>query len=262
MVWVMLADREEMLTTAPRPTVSTICRAASLVSVSGAVTLKAKVLAMKPSLVSRAARGMAPPALLTRMSRRPNSSTAPATSRSSSASTVTSVGTTRARRPRARTSPATSSRSDSVRAASTTSAPASASPSAIPATDPQTGTGDDGDPTPDVEPVEDQRPAPAVSVWPVPGTSVRLGRLLMWSGPPGRRLLGVAVPGILPSGRNRVGRAGQVHPGVPRSSASGRPGPARGPPPCRGAGSSGEWMGNGNREPVHERTGARRHRAG
>ena len=36
----MLAERDEMLTTAPCPTVSTICRAASFVSVSGAVTLK------------------------------------------------------------------------------------------------------------------------------------------------------------------------------------------------------------------------------
>ena len=72
----MLAERDEMLTTAPCPTVSTIWRAASLVSVNGAVTLKANVRAMNPSLVSKAARGIAPPALLTRMSRRPNSSTA------------------------------------------------------------------------------------------------------------------------------------------------------------------------------------------
>ena len=42
---------------------------------SGAVTLNANVRAMKPSLVSIAARGIAPPALLTRMSSRPNSST-------------------------------------------------------------------------------------------------------------------------------------------------------------------------------------------
>ena len=132
MVWVMLAEREEMLTTAPLPTVSTIWRAASLVSVSGAVTLKAKVRAMNPSLVSRAARGMAPPALLTRMSSRPNSWTARATSASQAAASVTSVGTTSARRPTAATAAATSRRSDSVRAASTTSAPASARPTAIP----------------------------------------------------------------------------------------------------------------------------------
>ena len=39
----MLAERDEILTTDPVPTVSTIWRAANLVSVNGAVTLKAKV---------------------------------------------------------------------------------------------------------------------------------------------------------------------------------------------------------------------------
>ena len=91
-----------MLTTAPWPTVSTIWRAASLVSVNGAVTLNANVRAMKPSLVSIAARGIAPPALLTRMSSRPNSSTVCVTRCSQAAPSVTSVGTTNARRPRER----------------------------------------------------------------------------------------------------------------------------------------------------------------
>ena len=77
-------------------------RAANFVSVSGAVTLNANVRAMKPSLVSMAARGMAPPALLTRMSSRPNSSTVRATRCSQAAASVTSVGRTSARRPRSR----------------------------------------------------------------------------------------------------------------------------------------------------------------
>ena len=70
-VWVMLADRDEMLTMAPWPTVSTICRAASLLRLNALVTLKWNARSRKPSLVSMNGRGMVPPALLTRMSSRP-----------------------------------------------------------------------------------------------------------------------------------------------------------------------------------------------
>src|SRR5688572_26563835 len=72
------------------------------------------------------------PALLTRMSRRPNSSSVCSTMTCTERSSRTSAGTTSARRPRARTFYATCSRSGTVRAASATSAPARDSASATP----------------------------------------------------------------------------------------------------------------------------------
>ena len=67
-----------MLTTAPLPVVSTMRPGGQLGhGEGGAMTLKWNARSKKPSLVSMAARGMAPPALLTAMSRRPNSVDAP-----------------------------------------------------------------------------------------------------------------------------------------------------------------------------------------
>ena len=74
---------------------------------------------------------MVPPALLTTMSSRPNSSTACATRSATTSLSLTSDGITRARRPRPRTSSATASSCSFVRAASTMSAPASANVRAI-----------------------------------------------------------------------------------------------------------------------------------
>ena len=130
-------------------------RAASLVRMKGAVTLKWKAASKKRSLVSMAALGMAPPALFTAMSSRPNSRTAASTSCSSWPRSVTSVGTASARRPWASTSAATSSRSEAVRAARTTSAPAWARPTAMPAADAEPGPGHDRHAVVEAEAVED-----------------------------------------------------------------------------------------------------------
>src|SRR5215469_4786046 len=83
------------------------------------------------STLQRSAMGGMTSALCTRASTLPNSSTAAVASRSASAATVMSVGTTRARRPSSLMSAATSSSRAAVRAASTTSAPAAAPRTAI-----------------------------------------------------------------------------------------------------------------------------------
>ena len=69
------AARDEMLTTAPPPAVSTITGTTSRVSRNGAMTLKRSACSNPSALVRSAGRGGQPPALFTRMSMRPNSST-------------------------------------------------------------------------------------------------------------------------------------------------------------------------------------------
>src|SRR6266540_1731101 len=74
---------------------------------------------------------VAPPALFTRMSIRPNSASDRSTIRCTESESATSQVTARQRRPLSRTNPAVSSICDSVRAVATISAPASASATAI-----------------------------------------------------------------------------------------------------------------------------------
>src|SRR6266540_6423129 len=74
---------------------------------------------------------VAPPALFTRMSIRPNSASDRSTIRCTESESATSQVTARQRRPLSRTNPAVSSICDSVRAVATLSAPPPASASAI-----------------------------------------------------------------------------------------------------------------------------------
>ena len=128
----MLAERDEMLTIAPPPA-ATMCGTTSLLRRNADVTLKRKAISNDRSLVAVNALGSDPPALLSRMSMRPNSSTTRATRCSSCSVTVTSVATAIARLPIVRTSAAIASMSAWVRAAHATSAPASANARAQPA---------------------------------------------------------------------------------------------------------------------------------
>jgi hypothetical protein len=132
---------EFTITTAPAD--STSAGVSSRVSRSAASTLTSKLdRRSSRSTLPRLRIGGIANALFTSASTRPNSSSAARTSAALASSSVRSVGTTSARRPAAVTFPATSVRYDSVRAASTTSAPiwaartASAwpSPGPIPAT--------------------------------------------------------------------------------------------------------------------------------
>ena len=73
--------------------------AAALLSTNAVVTLKWNERSRKPGLVSRNGRGIVPPALLTTMSSRPNSSTVRSTMPVTASLSLTSVGSTSARRP-------------------------------------------------------------------------------------------------------------------------------------------------------------------
>ena len=75
------AERDEMLTMAPPPAVSTIAWAASWLIRNGAVTLNRIAISKNASEVCIAGRGPVPPALLTRMSSRPNAASASSTRR-------------------------------------------------------------------------------------------------------------------------------------------------------------------------------------
>jgi hypothetical protein len=99
---------------------------------SAEVTLKWNAASKASSVSCRTGVGGVPPALFTRRSTPSNSLTVSATRWSSCAETVTSQGTARERLPMARISPATSSMVSTLRAATTTWAPASAKPRAIP----------------------------------------------------------------------------------------------------------------------------------
>ena len=70
----MSLEREEMLTIAPPPAVSTIFGTTSRESRKALVTLKRSAVSKKRSLVCSAARGSVPPALFTSTSMRPNAS--------------------------------------------------------------------------------------------------------------------------------------------------------------------------------------------
>src|SRR5580698_1874798 len=83
---------------APVPAVSTIARAASLLSRNGTVTLNRSAVSKKASEVAIAGLGPVPPALFTRTSSRPKTSTASLISRSRSAACMTSVTTAWPRR--------------------------------------------------------------------------------------------------------------------------------------------------------------------
>ena len=117
---------DEMFTIAPPPANSTILGTTSRVISKAVVTLNRKQASNSLPLTSSVGLGGHPPALLTRMSSRPNSSRVFSTSPSLWPASSTSQGTTSARRPRALTFSAVSSSCDSVRADKTTSAPASA----------------------------------------------------------------------------------------------------------------------------------------
>jgi hypothetical protein len=121
-----------MFTTAPPPALSTIFGTQRWVNRNAWVTLKRKAASKKRSLVWSAGRGGVPPALLTSTSRRPSSSRLRSASASRSSVRITSQGIATARRPSARICAAVSSICPCVRAAQTTSAPASAKARAIP----------------------------------------------------------------------------------------------------------------------------------
>jgi hypothetical protein len=121
-----------MLTIEPEPAVSTMAWAASWLMRKGAVTLNFIAVSKKCSDVCMAGRGPVPPALLTSTSSRPYADTACSTSRARSSASSTSVTTASPRRPVSSICATTSSRSAWVRAPTTTSAPASARPIAMP----------------------------------------------------------------------------------------------------------------------------------
>ncbi len=149
-----------MLTIEPEPAVSTMARAASWLIRNGVVTLNRSAVSKNRSEVCIAARGPVPPALLTRTSRRPNRSTAAATSRSRSSASITSVTTASPRRPVSSIRATTSSRSvgrpgaDHDVGAGLGQADRDAATDALPAA------GDDRDPAVEAEAVEDHRPRP------------------------------------------------------------------------------------------------------
>ena len=102
---------DEMFTTTPVPAVSTIRGTAKRVSRNGLVRLNRTTFSKARSLVSSAGFGNEPPALLTRMSSRPNRSRVAATRCSSWLVSVTSQATARPARPRSATLAAVSSMS-------------------------------------------------------------------------------------------------------------------------------------------------------
>src|SRR5438046_3801110 len=119
-----------MLSTAP-PSRSSMCGRQARVSTNADVRLKRKHHSQLGRSMSRNFIGGKPPALFTRMSRRPSSETVRRARSSSCAASVTSQRTASARDPKARARAAVASISASERAAQTTCAPISANASAI-----------------------------------------------------------------------------------------------------------------------------------
>lgn len=117
--------------TLPPPECSSINGTAAVVRACAVATLNVKASRMSFVEVLNRAFGMVPPTLLTTTSSFPNASTAWSASVAVSSGRARSATTTWARRPVAPTCAATSSSWDRVRAATTTSAPASANASAM-----------------------------------------------------------------------------------------------------------------------------------
>src|ERR1700727_1310944 len=121
---------EEMLTAEPPPP-SSMRGTAGPRRAWAVHTLKWNAASMMAGDVSAKAWGIHPPTLLTTMSSRPNASRAESTRPATASRSFKSATTTTARRPAASTRDATSASWSSLRAAITTSAPASARATAL-----------------------------------------------------------------------------------------------------------------------------------
>ena len=143
---------------APPPAVSIMWGTTSRVSRKAEVTLKRKACSKARSLVRSSGWGGQPPALLTRMSMRPNSASV-ASTRASSCGALGHVGGHGQARGGRWPAPVRRSASicSGVRAAQTTSAPTSARATAMPGTDAAARAGHDGYLVGHLEQVEDHR---------------------------------------------------------------------------------------------------------
>jgi len=98
---------DEMLTTAPVPSFSSITGTAARVSACAVDTFHSKARVIALGVVSRNARGMDPPTLLTTMSRRPKASLAAPARPATASRSLKSAVTMWARQPAASIRPAT-----------------------------------------------------------------------------------------------------------------------------------------------------------